>query len=115
MAKVLVIDDSGLARKMIRMTLESSKHTVIDAETADKGLEMAGSEKPDVITVDLNMPGMSGLDFLKKVKPMKIPTIMLTADIQADTQKQCMANGAVAFLNKPPMQEDLDKVIAGCK
>ncbi len=111
MAKVLIIDDSGLARKMVRMTLESSKHDVVDAASAEEGLEKVDSEKPNIIVTDLNMPGMSGIDFLKKVRPLRIPIIMLTADIQEDTKKECMANGAVAFLNKPPTQEALDEAI----
>ena len=114
MAKVLVIDDSGLARKMIRMTLESSKHEVIEAESADKGLEMVTSQKPDFVTVDLNMPGMSGTEFLTKIKAQsrKTPVIMLTADIKEETRTQCMKLGAVAFLNKPPTQAALDEAIA---
>ncbi len=112
-AKVLVVDDSGLARKMLRMILDGIGHEVIEAKSAAEGLEVAAKEKPDCITSDLLMPGMTGLDFLEAMREQKIriPVIVMTADIQQDTKDQCMKLGAIAFLNKPPTKESLEEAV----
>ncbi len=103
MAKVLIIDDSSFQRKWIARAVEELGHTTVQAADGQEGLDMVDREQPDCITVDLNMPSMDGLQFLAHMGPRTadVPVIVITADIQDDTRKQCQELGARGFVNKP--------------
>ena len=103
MAKVLIIDDSSFQRKWIARAVEELGHTTVQASDGQEGLNLVDSERPDCITVDLNMPSMDGLQFLTNMgaRTADVPVIVITADIQEDTRKQCTELGARAFVNKP--------------
>ncbi|MBI5638287.1 MAG: response regulator [Nitrospinae bacterium] len=103
MAKILVIDDSGYQRSVIRQLLESEKHQVIEAPDGVEGLAAAKRERPALILTDIVMPNMQGMEFLQKMKDEKvgIPVVVVTADIQETTLKQCQNLGAAGLVNKP--------------
>lgn len=103
MAKILVIDDSGYQRSVIRQLLESDKHEVIEAPDGIEGLAAAKRERPALILTDIVMPKMQGMEFLQKMKDenVGIPVVVVTADIQESTLKQCQNLGAVGLVNKP--------------
>ncbi len=113
MAKVLVIDDSSFQRKWIVRTVQALGHHAVEATNGREGLEMIDAEKPECITVDLNMPEMTGLEFLEEVKTRNLttPVIVVTADIQSATRQRCEELGAVAFLNKPFRPSELETVM----
>jgi CheY-like chemotaxis protein len=100
-AKILIIDDSSFQRKWIVRAVEQLGHE---------------TEKPDCVTVDLNMPKMNGLQFLANTadRSEKVPIIVITADIQDATKKECRQLGARAFVNKPFKAYDLQNVINEC-
>ncbi len=116
MAKVLVIDDSGFQRRWITRTLTALGHETIEAVNGLEGLRVAGAERPDCITVDLNMPEMDGIAFLGNLKSGEtpIPVIVITANIQDDTRKLCTELGAAAFLNKPFKPTELEQALSAC-
>lgn len=117
MATILVIDDSGFQRNWILKTLIKLGHNTIEAVNGREGLEKVKSdEKPDCITVDLNMPEMDGYEFLEKLSfsNIKIPIVVITADIQEETKKECLELGAAAFLNKPFQADELKEAIQLC-
>ena len=116
MAKVLVVDDSSFQRKWIIRALKELGLEAIEAENGKEGLNKLKSEKPACITVDLNMPEMNGIEFLKNMKDQNksIPVIVITADIQSDTKKECQDLGASAFLNKPFKNHQLHKLVNQC-
>lgn len=109
MALILIIDDSSYMRGKIRDILLREGHEVREAPDGIKGLQMATSTTPDCILLDIIMPGMDGLKILKTLREqgMKIPLIIVTADIQESTRKQCFELGATAVINKPPRTDDL--------
>ncbi|MDG6250286.1 response regulator, partial [Methanocalculus sp.] len=84
MPTILIIDDSSFQRTIIKKTLKNESYTCIEADNGRLGLEMAERESPDVIIVDLLMPDMDGIEFLKAIreKAITIPVIVLTSDIQ---------------------------------
>ena len=116
MAKVLVIDDSSFQRKWISKTVQALGHTTVEAVDGQKGLEAVASEKPDCITVDLNMPNMDGLEFLTHLESagQHGPVIVVTSDIQEETKAQCLRLGARAFVNKPFKPSQLRDVLDDC-
>jgi two-component system, chemotaxis family, chemotaxis protein CheY len=113
-AKILVVDDSGLARRMIRQLLEELGHTVEEAADGAQALERYVINRHDLVLLDMVMHGMYGLDVLIKFKELNphLPVIVATADIQKSTREQVKAAGAAAMVNKPFNKEELASVIS---
>lgn len=103
MAKILVIDDSGYQRSVIRQVLTADGHEVVEASDGVEGLAAAKRERPALILTDIVMPNMQGMELLQKMKDdnVGIPVVVVTADIQETTHKQCQNLGAVGLVNKP--------------
>ena len=103
MARILVVDDSGMSRRALRKILESAGHQVIEAEDGISALERYFIEKPDLVLLDLTMTGMYGLDVLSKLREMDVDArvIVASADIQSSTRGMVEEGGAQAFINKP--------------
>jgi two-component system chemotaxis response regulator CheY len=108
-AKILVIDDSGLARRNLRRILEGAGHDVVEAQDGMAALEMYFSEKPEVVLLDLVMSGMYGLDVLKKLRQLDpvARVIVVSADIQTPSRDMAREYGAGAFLSKPVEETDV--------
>ena len=109
MALFLVVDDSVIIRKGVRNILVAEGYETIEAENGNEALKMLTDHTPDCIILDLIMSEMGGIEVLKALskKKSKIPVIILTADIQDVVRKECLELGAVAFLNKPPLNEEI--------
>ena len=101
--KVLLVDDSGLARRGTRRVLEDAGYTVVEAEDGLSALERFSIEKPDVVLLDLVMKGMYGLDVLAKLRELdpEARVIVVSADIQTSSRDMVQAGGAAGFINKP--------------
>ena len=107
--KILVVDDSALSRRTLRRILESADYEVAEADDGMAALEMYFLEKPSLVLLDLVMKGMYGLDVLAKLREMdpKALVIVATADIQSSTRKLVDQAGALAFINKPFVPEEV--------
>jgi two-component system chemotaxis response regulator CheY len=107
--KVLVVDDSGLARRSTRRILESAGYEVIEAEDGLAALEQYFVQKPSVVLLDLVMKGMYGLDVLSKLREMDpdARVVVVSADIQTTSRDLVAAGGAAAFVNKPARAEEI--------
>ena len=101
--KVLLVDDSALARRSTRRVLEDAGYTVVEAEDGLSALERFAIEKPDVVLLDLVMKGMYGVDVLQKLREMDpdVRVIVVSADVQTSSHDLVRAAGAVGFINKP--------------
>lgn len=108
-AKILIIDDSSLARRTLRQLLESQGHTVEDAADGAQGLERFFLNPPELVILDMVMTGMYGLDVLAKMREInpEVRVIIATADIQQSTAEQVKSAGAKGILNKPMNREKL--------
>ena len=102
-AKILVIDDSSLARRTLRQILESEGNTVEEAANGAEGLEKYFLHKPDLVFLDMVMEHMTGMEVLTKLLQMdpKARVIVATADIQSGTRKESEQKGALEVINKP--------------
>jgi two-component system chemotaxis response regulator CheY len=110
-AKVLVVDDSGLARRRVRGILEVAGYEVIEAEDGMSALERYSVAKPALVLLDLVMKGMYGLDVLAKLREMDpaARVIVVSADVQTSSHEMVEKAGAAGFLMKPV---DADQVLA---
>ena len=101
--KLLLVDDSGLARRSLRAILEPAGFDVVEAEDGMSALERYYLEKPDLVILDLVMKGMYGLDVLTKLRELDpgARVIVVSADVQQSSQDLVEAAGAVGFINKP--------------
>ena len=112
-AKVLVVDDSGLARRLIRKILEDLGHEVEDVSDGAQALERYVLNRHDAVILDLLMHGMYGVEVLQKLRQLNpsLPVIVVSADIQRTTRDQVKEAGAVAMVNKPVTREQLEEVL----
>lgn len=103
MARILVVDDSGMSRRTLRKILEPAGHKVTEAEDGIVALERYFLDKPDLVLLDLTMTGMYGIDVLNKLREMdpEARVIIASADIQSSTRDMVEAGGAQAFIYKP--------------
>ena len=107
--KILIVDDSALSRRTLRRILESAGYEVVEADDGMTALELYFLEKPSLVLLDLVMKGMYGLDVLVKLREMdpKALVVVASADIQSSTRKLVDEAGALAFINKPFVSEQV--------
>ncbi len=112
-AKVLLVDDSKLARRGLRQILEPLGCSIVEAEDGMRALERYFLEKPDVVFLDLLMTGMHGLDVLKKLRELDANAriVVVSADIQDSSREMAQAAGASAFVQKPFDAHDIESAL----
>lgn len=112
MAKIMLIEDAPDTQELIKSVLEMSGHTVITAETGEEGLAQTKNLKPDVVLIDISLPGkMNGLDVTRRLRGepdfAATPILALTAHAMAEDARQSLAAGCDAHITKPIF--DLEK------
>ena len=115
MARVLVIEDNPANLKLATLLLKNAGHTVLSAVDAETGLTQARAEQPDLILMDIQLPGMDGLaatTLLKKdPETAAIPIIALTAMAMKEDQQKTFEAGCDAYITKPLRYKDLYEAI----
>jgi DNA-binding response OmpR family regulator len=105
MTTVLVVDDEAPIRLLCRVNLEAENMTVLEAADGDKGLELARAEHPDVILLDVMMPGRSGWEVAEELlmdeATSAIPIIFLTARAEVRDRAKGIDLGGVDYVTKP--------------
>lgn len=103
MSKILIVDDSALARRRARGILERAGHEVVEAEDGMAALESYFVVKPDLVLLDLVMKGMYGLAVLTKLRELDLNArvIVVSADVQSSSYTLVADAGAAGFLMKP--------------
>ncbi len=101
--KILIIEDDPQNRQIVRLAAEAQSYNLTEATTGDEGLEMARATNPDLILLDINMPGMSGLDVCRKLRAegSLLPIIMLTAKSDTIDKVVGLEVGADDYVTKP--------------
>jgi two-component system cell cycle response regulator DivK len=111
MAKVLLVEDVPNNRDIYRTILEFAGHTVLEAGDGAAGVDLARSERPDVIVMDVTMPLMDGLEATRVLKASPgtcdIPVLILTAHAYAADRDEALLAGADAYLAKPCSPRDV--------
>jgi CheY-like chemotaxis protein len=112
-SKILVVDDEQAVCKELRLFLEGKGYSVIEAYGGDEALEAYKQESPDVVLLDIRMPGKDGVETLHELKTHDpdVNVIMVTATREEDIVKQAMDNGAFDYITKPINREYLEMVL----
>ncbi|MBN2353468.1 MAG: sigma-54-dependent Fis family transcriptional regulator [Spirochaetales bacterium] len=102
MISVLYIDDDVPAHKTMKMLL-ADEYRILSAYTGEQGLEVTATERPDVVLLDLNLPGINGIEVMKRIAagPIAPPVIMISAQGDAASVVEAMQSGAVDYIVKP--------------
>ena len=114
MASILIVDDSRTSRKILKGILESEGYEVVgEATNGQEGYERYVELKPDVVTMDITMPVLDGIEALKKIKGEypDAKVVMVTAAGQKTKMVEAVQNGANEFVSKPFESEQLKKII----
>lgn len=116
--KILIIDDEQLILKTTALLLKCEGYTPLCAIDGKQGLSMALKEKPDMIMLDIMMPGMDGWEVLNLLKSEKYnvtsPVVIFTAVDFVASEKIAKEKGAKAVLRKPFQLHQLKSVIGAC-
>lgn len=103
MAKLLVVDDEEGIRRLMHMTLELDGHNVIEADSGPSGLDLFRKESPDVVLLDVRLPGMDGIEVLSRIKALDPDSevIIITGHGDMEMAIECLRKEASNFLAKP--------------
>ncbi len=102
MSKALIIDDETQMRRLLRMVLESRGYEVCEAADGQLGLQEAALHRPDVVLLDLGLPGMNGIDVLKRLREWSdVPVLILSVRDQESVKVEALEFGADDYVTKP--------------
>lgn len=103
--RILVIDDEPDVLFLCRVNLEHAGHEVLEALNGERGIEMAATDRPDLIVLDIMLPRLDGLSVLKTLTAdpgtRDTPVVLLTARVQADDQLRGWRAGCCEYITKP--------------
>jgi NarL family two-component system response regulator LiaR len=109
--KVLIVDDHAVVRQGLRVLLESQPHIEVigEADNGEQAVEIAWKLKPDVILMDLLMPGMTGIEAIQRLQALKVPgkVLVLTSSLEDQLVKQALRAGAKGYLLKAIRSSEL--------
>ena len=102
---ILIVEDNDKNMKLARDILQVKGYRTIEAETAEAALPLAAAQKPDLVLMDIQLPGMNGIEALKKLRASPetspIPVLAFTASVMPQDRKEIMSAGFDGFVSKP--------------
>ena len=106
-ARILVIDDEAEIRRSVRMILEYDGYDVLEASSGPEGVALAEKETPDLVFLDVKMPGMDGLEALQRIKAVNdtLPVVIISGHGTVSTAVEATKAGAFDFIEKPLASE----------
>jgi CheY-like chemotaxis protein len=115
--KVLIVEDADDARYFMRLALEHLGYLIIEAENGARAVEIAQSERPDIILMDLSLPILDGIAATEKIRALEglggLPIIAVTAHQETDFRAGAKAAGFDAYVTKPIDMDFLSGLIDG--
>jgi two-component system, cell cycle response regulator DivK len=115
MSTILIVEDNEKNLKLVRDVLQVKGYQTLEAGTGEDGVRLAAERRPDLVLMDIQLPGMNGIDALKALRAdpatAAIPVIALTASVMQQDRQEIMRAGFDAFIEKPiNLREFLDTV-----
>jgi two-component system cell cycle response regulator DivK len=115
MSTVLIVEDNEKNMKLARDVLQAKGYQTLEAETGEEGVRLAKERKPDLVLMDIQLPGINGIEAFRQIradpKTARIPVVALTASVTPTDRSQITAAGFDAFVGKPiNLKEFLDTV-----
>lgn len=119
--KVLVIEDNKDNLKLITMALHHAGYEVVSSETGEEGIEVALRERPDFIIMDINLPGIDGIETTKRIRTLEtgdsIPIIAITSFAMLGDREKILSAGCNGYFEKPidplTIVEKIQEIIGG--
>jgi two-component system cell cycle response regulator DivK len=115
-ARVLIVEDNPLNLKLVRDVLLNAGFGVIEARTGEEGVARAQDSQPDVILMDLQLPGINGTQALRLIRAnprgADVPVVALTAFAMAEDRDRALLDGFDGYLSKPISVRDLPQQVA---
>ena len=118
MSTVLIVEDNEKNMKLARDVLQAKGYGTLEAVTGEEGVKLAREKRPDLILMDIQLPGISGIEAFKQIRgdaaTSRIPVVALTASVTPTDRSAISAAGFDAFISKPiSLKEFLDAVRRG--
>ncbi len=115
MSTVLIVEDNEKNMKLARDVLQAKGYATVEAVTGEEGVKLAREKVPDLVLMDIQLPGINGIEAFKQIradpKTARIPVVALTASVTPTDRSQITAAGFDAFIGKPiNLKEFLDTV-----
>jgi len=105
MSLILIVEDNEKNMKLVRDVLQAKGYATIEAGTGEDGVRLAGERKPDLVLMDIQLPGISGIEALRQLRASRetagIPAIAVTASVMQQDRKQITEAGFDAYIGKP--------------
>lgn len=112
---VLVVEDNEKNRKLMRVILKAKGYTVIEAATGEEALGILKAQKPDIILMDIQLPGIDGITLVKQIKAdtaiKDIPIIAVTAYAMKGDEQKILDAGCNAYISKPINTQELPLMV----
>ena len=117
MSQILIVEDNAMNMKLARDILTAKGHGVLEATSGEEGLQMASAERPDLVLMDIQLPGINGIDALGRLRAdprtAQIPVVAFTASVTVSDRSRVAEAGFDAFVSKPIDLKEFIAVIAG--
>jgi len=105
MSNILIVEDNEKNMKLVRDILRHQGHTTLEATTGEDGVRLALECRPDLILMDIQLPGIDGIEALRRIRAdgafEAVPVIAISASVMPEDQRHIVASGFDAFLTKP--------------
>ena len=117
MSKILVIDDDSMIIKLAGFMLKKMGHEVISAKNGLEGIEVLNAEKPDLVLLDVLMPGVDGFETFERIKAGAYvpPVCFITGTPDKEVIEKCRAKGALYCIKKPLVMDEVHYVLSLAK
>jgi two-component system, cell cycle response regulator DivK len=105
MSLILIVEDNEKNMKLVRDILQAKGHSTLEAVTGEEGVKLAQDRKPDLVLMDIQLPGMNGIEALKVLRAnattQQIPIVAITASVMQQDKQHVMDAGFDGFIEKP--------------
>ena len=112
---VMVVEDNEKNRKLMRVVLKAKGYNIIEASTGEEALNLLKNQKPDIILMDIQLPGIDGITLIKQIKgditTKDIPIIAVTAYAMKGDEQKILETGCDAYVSKPINTQELPLIV----
>jgi len=113
---ILIVEDNDKNRKLVRDVLRFKGYTTIEAETGEAGVRLAQERRPNLVLMDIRLPGIDGMEALRQLRAepttREIPVMAMTASVMSEDRRRVMGAGFDAYQGKPIQVNDFLAAVA---